>query len=37
MVRIDTAFEPDPAQTRQYEDLYGQFCAALRERGYTDT
>ena len=35
MVRIETAFDPDPTQARQYEDLYGQFCAALRERGYT--
>ena len=37
MVRIEAVFDPDPAQARQYEDLYGQFCAALRERGYTGT
>jgi len=35
MVRIETAFDPDPTQARQYGDLYGQFCAALQERGYT--
>ena len=34
MVRIDRTFEPDPARTDRYDELFGWFCAEMQRRGY---